>query len=223
MKRRVLIALIMAIAQLLLAQAPQQFNYQAVVRTSAGDPVAGNTPVSLKFTIHDQTDTGPLVFTEIVNTTANQFGLVTAKIGSIGDLSTVSWASGPKFLQVEVDINNSGTYVNMGTSQLLSVPYALYAGNTAAGPTGEQGPTGPVGNTGNVGATGPTGADGPTGNEGAQGVQGNTGPTGNNGPAGATGPTGANGPTGSEGAQGAAGQQGIPGPQGAQGIQGLQG
>ena len=152
---------------LLRAQAPQQMNYQAVVRNSMGLPVTNNTPVKLRFTIHDVTANGVTVFNEVVNTTANDFGLVNVQIGTIGDLSNVNWGNGAKFLQVEVDISNSGTYTDMGTTQLMSVPYALYSANSNIGPQGATGPTGITGANGIPGLTGPTGATGvagPTGN-----------------------------------------------------------
>lgn len=111
----------------LSAQAPQQFNYQAIVRNTSGTPVANNTAVTLRFTIHDSNASGTSVFTETQNTTANQFGLVNVQIGSVNNLTPVNWGSGAKFLQVEVDVNNSGTFTDMGTTQILSVPYALHA------------------------------------------------------------------------------------------------
>ena len=121
------------------AQAPQQMNYQAVVRGISGNPVANSTPVKLRFTIHDGSAGGSSVFTETINTTANQFGLVNVQIGSVANLGTVNWGSGTKFLQVETDVNNAGSFTDMGTSQLLSVPYALYAANSPAGATGPAG------------------------------------------------------------------------------------
>src|ERR1043165_2862322 len=118
---------------ILHAQSPQLMNYQAVVRNSTGTPVANNTPVKLRFTIHDGSASGTTVFTETQTTTSNQFGLVNVQIGQLGNLATVSWGFGAKYLQVEVEINNSGTFVDMGNTQLISVPYALYAANSNAG------------------------------------------------------------------------------------------
>ena len=109
-----------------MAQAPLSFNYQAVVRGSNGSPVS-NTPVSVRFTIHDGSVGGTAVFTETQNVTANQFGLINAQIGSVNSLSAVNWNSGTKFLQVESDVNTTGTFADMGTTQLISVPYALSA------------------------------------------------------------------------------------------------
>jgi hypothetical protein len=168
----------------------------------------------LRFSIHQQTETGPVVFTEIISTTANQFGLVAVKIGSVNDLSVVDWGNGSKYLQVEADINNTGTYTDMGTSQLLSVPFALYAANSAPGPTGATGSNGADGATG---ATGPTGPQGAPGVQGANGLPGQDGATGAQGPQGPQGVPGNTGPAGQNGADGATGAQG---PQGAQGLQG---
>jgi hypothetical protein len=78
----------------------------------------------------------------------------------------------------------------MGTTQLMSVPYALYAAASAGGPTGPMGPTGPQGTAGAQGAQGPTGAQGPQGVTGSQGIQGVQGSTGPAGPTGATGAAG---------------------------------
>ncbi len=118
----------------------------------------------------------------------------------------IDWGGGAKFLQVLVQINGAGGYLDMGTSQLQSVPYALYAANSPAGATGATGPTGPTGADGSGG--GATGATGPQGLTGATGVKGNTG---------ATGPTGIQGSTGTAGVTGA---QGITGPTGANGATG---
>src|SRR6185369_15695475 len=104
--KKIFLPLVAIISVLLsTAQSPQQMNYQAIVRNSAGTPVALNTPVAVRFSIHDGTATGTTVFTETQNTTANQFGLINLKIGSAGNLSVVNWGSGAKYLQVEVDVN----------------------------------------------------------------------------------------------------------------------
>lgn len=174
----------------LQAQAPQKMNYQAVVRDAAGFSVPPNTSVTLSFIIHNTTANGPTVYNETINAVTNALGLVNVEIGTNGNLSTVVWGNGNKFLEVRADIGNTGTFVNMGTTQLLSVPYALYAGNSATGPTG------PQGLPGTTGATGPAGV---------AGLQGNTGPTGSTGPAGATGMAGLTGATGPSGATGATG------------------
>lgn len=214
---------ILAICISASAQAPERMNYQAVVRTSAGQPVANGTIVKLRFTIHDVTPSGTAVFTETLTDTANQFGLVNVEIGSLNNLAVVDWGTGAKFLQVETDINNSGSYSDMGTTQLVSVAYALYAHNSAPGPAGPTGAQGIQGPTGLAGATGSAGANGPTGATGNDGVTGPMGPTGNDGVQGLAGAAGATGPTGAMGLQGVAGNNGATGPTGPAGVTGPQG
>ncbi len=205
------------------AQVPQFMNYQAVVRDNAGTPVT-NTAVSLRFTIHENDSLGSMIYKETHSTTSNPFGLVAARIGNgnsiLGIFSNIDWSTAAKYLQVEVSING-GAYTNMGTSQLLSVPYALYAATSGGG-----GVTGATGATGNAGATGSVGATGPTGDAGATGTQGATGNNGNNGDTGATGAQGAtgnNGNNGDTGATGATGNNGATGDVGATGATGAQG
>jgi len=216
------------------AQAPQQLNYQAVVRNSAGGILASGTKVTLHFQIHDGTAGGNVVFQEQDQDTTNQFGLINVQIGSSGNLGTVNWGDAPKYLQVGIDPTGGTTFTDMGTTQLLSVPYALFAANSAAGPPGPTGTTGATGTIGVTGLTGPSGigATGPTGPTGPTGVTGGiglTGPSGS-GATGATGPTGATGsgggatgPSGPSGANGSAGPTGPTGLTGANGTPGTAG
>ena len=216
----------------LQTQTPQKMNYQAVVRDAAGFSAPPNTSVTLSFIIHNTTANGPTVYNETINTVTNALGLVNVEIGTNGNLSTVVWGNGNKFLEVRADIGNTGTFVNMGTTQLLSVPYALYAGNSATGPTGPQGlpgitgatgPAGLQGNTGPMGPTGPVGATGMAGLTGATGPQGLPGITGTTGPAGVAGLQGNTGPTGSTGPAGATGMAGLTGATGPSGATGATG
>ena len=184
------------------AQVPQLINYQAVARDGGGHLLA-NQSIGLRFTIHDNTQVGAIVYQETHSgLMTNQFGLFTTAVGAgtpVGSytFSAINWATNSKFLEVELD--STGNYSFMGASQLNAVPYALYAGNSATGASGSTGPTGAQG-IGITGATGPTGLQGATGPTGAQGI-GITGPTGSRG---VTGPTGAQaigitGPTGPTG------------------------
>ena len=233
--------LIAVFATSVMAQAPQKINYQAIVRTASGATVAGGTTVSLRFEIHNLSPTGSVVYQETSSAITNQFGLITYAIGSGGNLATVNWGNGAKYLDVAIDPAGGNNFTDMGSSELLSVPYALYSGNSAVGATGAtgaQGITGAQGMQGPIGVSGPTGAQGVqgiqgvAGNTGTQGIQGNTGvagPTGLQGVQGAVGPTGAQGNQGNQGfagatgAQGIQGVQGLAGPTGAQGSQGVQG
>ena len=114
------------------AQLPQQMNYQAVVRNSNGQPVANNSNIKMRFTIHDNSVSGAVVFQETATVASNSLGLVTYVIGSSSNLGAVNCGSANKFLQVEVDVTGGNNYIDMGTTQLLSVPYALYANDAAS-------------------------------------------------------------------------------------------
>jgi uncharacterized protein (TIGR02145 family) len=112
----------------LMAQAPQSFNYQAVVRDASGNIIA-NTQVGMRINIIQGSILDTAVCKEEFTPTTNDFGLVTLAIGSINttDFVAIDWSAGPYFVKVELDPAGGTSYVEMGTSQLLSVPYALHA------------------------------------------------------------------------------------------------
>lgn len=201
------------------AQAPQKFNYQGVARNAAGAPLASST-MSMRITLLDGSATGPVVYQETHMVLTNAFGLYNVAVGdgtmtgSSPTFSSINWASGDKFIKIEIDPAAGTSYVAVGTSQLMSVPFALN------GPGGPPGPTGPTGATGATGSTGPVGPAGPAGPTGATGATGATGPIGLTGPAGPTGPIGPTGPTGPTGATGPIGLTGPAGPIGATGATG---
>jgi hypothetical protein len=146
----------------LSAQVPQAFNYQAVARNSSGVLIS-NKSIGIKINIHQVSASGTVVYSETFTPTTNQFGLFTLPIGQgapvTGVFSTINWSTGNYYLQVEIDPSGGASYTDMGTSQLLTVPYAMYA---ASGVNGATGPTGPAG-SGETGSTGPIGPTGPTG------------------------------------------------------------
>ncbi len=108
----------------ILAQAPESFKYQAIIRDANGDPIV-NESVSIGLAILQGSSTGTEVFSEIHSITTNAFGLVNLEIGSVNSTAflAINWSAGPYYIEISMD----GT--TMGTSQLLSVPYALYASN----------------------------------------------------------------------------------------------
>ncbi|MFL5764689.1 MAG: hypothetical protein ACJ77K_12160 [Bacteroidia bacterium] len=191
----------------IFAQAPQAFKYQGIARDAAGNPMA-SASLSVRITIHDASATGTTLYQETQSTTTNSFGLMTLDIGSgtpvTGTFAAISWGSAAKWMEVEVDFGTG--YLPMGTAQLLSVPYALYAASGTAGPAGPTGATGAMGATGAAGTAGATGAAGPTGAAGAAGATGAVGATGAAGATGATGSAGATGATGATGPSGTTGQ-----------------
>ncbi len=118
------------------AQAPQGFNYQATVRNSTGALVV-NQNVNFKFNIMLNSATSLPVFSETHMAPTDDLGQVNLVIGqgtaTVGSFSTINWGTGNYYLGIE--LNTGSGYVAMGTTQLLSVPYALYAnssGNTQA-------------------------------------------------------------------------------------------
>lgn len=115
------------IALQVFAQSPQEFNYQAIARNLNGNPIA-NKNIFIEFNILEKTINGAIIYTETHQVNTNSFGLFTLSIGSgnatKGNFSQINWGSGNKFLQVSIDGELQGT------TQLLSVPYALYAENT---------------------------------------------------------------------------------------------
>jgi hypothetical protein len=120
------------LANCLIAQTPQGIPYQAVARDNAGNLIK-NQNIALQFKIHDGTATGPVVFTETHAVTTDALGLFSVNIGggtSTSTLADVNWGSGAKFTQVELDVSGSSNYIDMGTTQMMSVPYALYAGSS---------------------------------------------------------------------------------------------
>lgn len=155
--KNLILLLFVCLSVLLFAQPPQGFNYQAVVRNNSGAIIA-NQAVSARFTIHDGSASGTTVYQETKSLTTNQFGLITHAVGTgnvtNGTFAAINWGNSSKWLQVEVDATGGSSYTDMGTTQLLSVPYALYAGTGVTGPTGATGAIGPTGPTGATGATG---------------------------------------------------------------------
>lgn len=153
-----------------VGQTPTTFNYQAVLRDASGH-IQVSENVSIQLVLHQGTETGTTVYSEVHNTTTTEFGLVNLEIGSVtpASFATINWAAGPYFVEVIVN----GT--SMGTSELLTVPYALYAVNGVPGP---QGDPGPQGIQGDPGPQGPQGDIGPQGETGPQGPQGEIGPEG---------------------------------------------
>lgn len=132
----------MLAAYSLNAQAPYIFNYQGVARNSVGN-VIQNKNISLRLSILNNSANGPVIYSETRTVTTNPFGLFNIKVGSagatgvVGTVAGIDWANGDKFMQVEIDPEGGNSFINIGSSQLASVPYALNASGAA--------PTGPAG------------------------------------------------------------------------------
>ena len=125
-----LFVVIISISQL-IAQAPQGFNYQATVRNSSGELVV-NTNVYFKFNVIQGSQTSEPIFIETHYVPTDDLGQVNLIIGQgttdTGVFSELDWSQGSYYLGIELDTGSG--YLDMGTTQLLSVPYALYAENS---------------------------------------------------------------------------------------------
>jgi len=138
------IVTVLITASLFSQAAPGLFKYQAVIRDAAG-AVKVSTAAKVDVVILKGAADGDIVLSETHNTTTNAYGLVTLNIGSVdaANFAKINWAMGPYFITIIVND------VEMGTSQLLSVPYALYA--EKANVPGVMGPKGDKGDSGEGG------------------------------------------------------------------------
>ena len=111
------------------AQTPEKMSYQAVVRDADGQLVS-DAAVGMQISILQNMTTGTPVYVEIHNPTSNENGLVSIEIGmgtTSDDFSTIDWSTGPYFIKTETDPTGGSNYTISGTSQLMSVPFALHA------------------------------------------------------------------------------------------------
>jgi uncharacterized protein (TIGR02145 family) len=117
----------------LKAQSPQKINFQSIVRNTNG-VIVSNKSVSFKITILSGSTTGTPVYSETHLKTTDAIGLVSLQIGSgtvsSGIFSSLNWGNASHFIKLEADFTGGNTYVTLGTQELMSVPYAMYAAKT---------------------------------------------------------------------------------------------
>lgn len=118
-----------------IAQAPQKMSYQAVIRNSSNALLISKT-VGMKISILQGSAAGTVVYSESQTPATNANGMVSIEIGGGTGFSTINWANGPYFIKTETDPAGGTNYTITGTSQLLSVPYALYAKTAETTTTG---------------------------------------------------------------------------------------
>ncbi len=155
MKNSLITLLILLLSASFWAQSPEMMSYQAVIR-DANNSLVTNSSIGMKISILQGSISGNSVYTETQNPTTNSNGLIAIEIGNgttvFGDFSTIDWSNNSYFIKTETDPTGSINYSIEGTTQLLSVPYALYSktsGSSTPGPQGIQGPQGPQGTPGN--------------------------------------------------------------------------
>ncbi|MEL6922457.1 MAG: hypothetical protein AAFO94_00300 [Bacteroidota bacterium] len=119
----------------LLAQAPTQLPYQAVIRNSEG-ALLTDQDIAVQFSIRQSTMEGTVIFQETMTAATSNVGVINVSIGSgtatTGSLADIDWSSGPYFLEIAYDLTGGTNYNLMGSTQLVSVPYTMHARTAAA-------------------------------------------------------------------------------------------
>ncbi|MBL7765905.1 MAG: hypothetical protein JNJ58_07425 [Chitinophagaceae bacterium] len=122
--------LFLAGIQFSFAQSPQKFNYQGIARDAQGNPLFKHK-LAIRLAVLPALDATSAEYEEVQEVTTNEFGLYTLQIGAgdavNGSMKTVKWETGNKYIHVAIDPKGGNDFVDAGTTQLLSVPYALYA------------------------------------------------------------------------------------------------
>ena len=135
MKRIYFLLFLVALGSLAQAQMPKAINYQAVARNAQGQALA-NQPIKIRLSILNTANGNATLYSETRTVTTNALGLFNLQIGSAGassttgDFNSINWlnnTTSTESLKVELDINNSGTFTDMGAQSLSSVPYAFAA------------------------------------------------------------------------------------------------
>ena len=131
MKKMFTLLMLSALGAVVFAQAPEKMSFQAIIRNAGGELLKDST-VSMRISIVQSSETENTVYVETHFIKTNENGLVTLEIGNgtpeTGSFAEIDWSKGDYFLKAETDPTGGTNYTISGTSQLLSVPYALYAG-----------------------------------------------------------------------------------------------
>lgn len=188
MEKRILLYLFILINFPLLAQVPNAFSYQGVAMDASGNSI-GNQQLGVEISIIQDTHDGEIVYTEIHNPTTTESGQFTLAIGRgeiiLGQFSEINWGVNRQFIGVSMDLTGGTNYQFIGSTELLSVPYAFHANvsGNRQGPMGPNGQAGLPGEPGNPGILPPDfccwgDRTGPKGETGPIGPKGETGPLG---------------------------------------------
>lgn len=136
--KNILILSALLFVNLLVAQAPQSFKYQAVVRDNSGELIK-NQAVSFQITIRKNGVSGTPVYIETFNVVSDLAGLVNLSIGTglptQGIFANIAWADGTYFIETAIDFEGGTNYEILGTTQFLSVPFAFHTNTAGAAVT----------------------------------------------------------------------------------------
>lgn len=138
MKKIITLCAVILLAAGVFAQSPNKLSYQAVIRNTS-NALVSNQAIGMRISILQTSPSGTAVYVETQSINSNANGLVSIEIGGgavvSGSFDSINWANGPFFIKTETDPAGGNNYTITGTSQLLSVPYALHA-KTAESITG---------------------------------------------------------------------------------------
>ena len=140
MKNVILSLIVLVISLSLSGQVPESFNYQAIPRNASGGTYPDQA-MKIQISILSGSSSGSPVYTEIFDAITTTLGLLNLQIGKgtpvFGNFGTISWGSDSYYLKVAIDPTGGSNYVEMGVTQLLSVPYALFAKSAENGFSGK--------------------------------------------------------------------------------------
>jgi hypothetical protein len=126
MKRIITLIAAIIVSASVSAQSPQKMSYQAVIRNSSNALVTSKS-VGMRISVLQGSASGTVVYTETQTPTTNANGLVSIEIGGGAGFSTIDWSNGVYYIKTETDPSGGTNYTISGTSQVLSVPYALHS------------------------------------------------------------------------------------------------
>lgn len=131
--RKFLTLFIIILTTGVFAQTPQRINYQAVARDASGNIVTG--AIGIKFQILQGSASGTVIYEETHTASPSSAGIFDVQIGGgsvvLGNFATIPWGTNSYFLRVNIDPAGGTSYSTVGTSQFISVPYALFAEKTS--------------------------------------------------------------------------------------------
>jgi len=135
MKKFILSIILLGFGILMWAQAPQSMSYQAIIRHAGNMPLI-SSPIGMRISVLQGTATGTAVYVETHHAATNAEGIVSIQIGKgiieSGSFGQIDWANGPYFIKTETDPEGNADYTLSGVSQLMSVPFALYANSSGS-------------------------------------------------------------------------------------------
>ena len=139
-KKYIFIVMMLALVSSVMAQIPQQLNYQGIARNASGEPISAHV-ITVRLSIIDSAANGIITYQETKTVSTNYVGLFTIVIGApggtsvIGTIASINWSTGKKYIKLEIDPNGASNFSLVGMNQLQSVPFALasYPVGPAAG------------------------------------------------------------------------------------------